>query len=357
MITKVYYLEDPAQAAPIQTTANEPLVFEVPHDTDPIQEARQRGRPMIIVRLGEREATREELARTAVPNTILFPGEKRLATPPLPPSISWLHLPIYDPLIGPRSGHEECLPDGGDIGPRIGIGPGGKLGGLNASDAAIEYSTEAGKKRVAVSNRVCVLVPRYAIARQEVAPAGIDTKVAVGNAIGSKVNIELRNQTPPHNTETVTVLAGAQSRLTPSGMHNRVIVNGYESLKGVRIVATVGGTKVNGAVKEPEEITAFPFCEPISLFKWANPKEAQIGDLVTFYLRYYNHTKEAVENLVVSDSLSARLEYVPGSARSDREAVLTTQPNEAGSMILRWEIGGKLAPGQSGVVTFQARVR
>ena len=45
------------------------------------------------------------------------------------------------------------------------------------------------------------------------------------------------------------------------------------------------------------------------------------------------------------------------SARSDREAALTTTPNEAGSVILRWELTGKLPPGASGTVAFQARVR
>jgi hypothetical protein len=61
--------------------------------------------------------------------------------------------------------------------------------------------------------------------------------------------------------------------------------------------------------------------------------------------------------VVVSDSLSGRLEYVPGTAKMDREAVFTTQQNEAGSLILRWEVGGRLMPGESGTVSFQARVR
>ncbi len=98
-------------------------------------------------------------------------------------------------------------------------------------------------------------------------------------------------------------------------------------------------------------------CEPISLFKWSEPKEAQVGDVVTFYLRYHNHTKEPVDALAITDSLTGRLEYIPGSARSDREATLTVQANEAGSVVLRWELAGKLPPGQSGVVAFQARVR
>ena len=66
-------------------------------------------------------------------------------------------------------------------------------------------------------------------------------------------------------------------------------------------------------------------------------------------------TPELVDR--ASDSLTARLEYIPGSARSDRDAVFTLQQNEAGSVALRWEITGVLQPGKSGVVSFQARIR
>jgi hypothetical protein len=51
------------------------------------------------------------------------------------------------------------------------------------------------------------------------------------------------------------------------------------------------------------------------------------------------------------------LEYIPGTAQADRPAVFTMQSNEAGSLILRWEISGTLQPGASGALRFQARVR
>jgi uncharacterized repeat protein (TIGR01451 family) len=82
-----------------------------------------------------------------------------------------------------------------------------------------------------------------------------------------------------------------------------------------------------------------------------------VGDVITFYLKYSNTGGQPITDVAVSDSLVGRLEYVPGSARADRTAVFTVQENEAGSRILRWEIAGRLLPGQSGVVSFQARVR
>ena len=66
---------------------------------------------------------------------------------------------------------------------------------------------------------------------------------------------------------------------------------------------------------------------------------------------------QPITDVAVSDSLTGRLEYVPGSARADRDAVFTLAPNEAGSQVLRWQISGRLLPGQTGIVSFQARVR
>src|SRR5262245_45899525 len=136
--TKVHYLEDPAQALPLPSLPNEPPVIDVQPEHDPLEEARLKGRPMIVARFGDKDPNRAELARLAVPNTILFPGEQRLTLPPIPPPLPWLYWPVVDPLAGPRFGKEECIPDGGDTGNRLGIGPNGKLGGLDPTDTAIE---------------------------------------------------------------------------------------------------------------------------------------------------------------------------------------------------------------------------
>lgn len=357
MITKVHYLEDPAQAPPVATKPDEPLLVDVPYEIDPLDEARSKGRPMVVVHFGEKEPAREELVRFAVPNTILFPGEQKLPIPPAPPQVPWLYLPVYDPIIGPKITNEECLPDGGDVGPRIGIAPDGKLGGFDASDSAVEYSTQSGKRLVSVSNRLCVFAPRFAVARQELVPAGEKLVTGPGITAAAKTTLAMnRRETPMHETAN-THLAAATSKLTASGMQSRFKLHTFENQTVVSVVASVAGVRVVGNVKEPDEITAYPLCEPLSLFKWSDPKEAHAGDVVTFYLRYHNHTKQFMDNVVISDSLTARLEYIPGSARSDRVAALTITPNEAGSVILRWEISGKIPPGEKGIVSFQARVR
>jgi uncharacterized repeat protein (TIGR01451 family) len=357
MITKVHYLEDPLMAQPVASTPDEPPLLDVPNDTDPVEEGRLHGRLMAIVRLGERQPLKEELARNAVPNTILFPGEQRLTLPPLPPTVPWLFMPIYDPIIGAKLGMEECLPDGGDVGARIGIGEGNKLGGLDPSDAAIEYTTESGKRKVAVSNRVCVFVPRYAVARQEVTPAANLFTAAPGTTVSTKTTQRMSDRQRADAASGVKQPAEVEGRKGVSGMQGFVRLHGFDNTKGVQIMGSIAGVQTIGAVKEPEEITASPFCEPISLFKWSDPREAQVGDVVTFYLRFTNHTKQPVDHLAVTDSLVARLDYLPGTAKTDREAALTVTPNEVGSVTLRWELTGQLPPGASGVIAFQARVR
>jgi uncharacterized repeat protein (TIGR01451 family) len=97
--------------------------------------------------------------------------------------------------------------------------------------------------------------------------------------------------------------------------------------------------------------------KPLVLIKCADRQSAQVGDVVTFMLKYSNHGGRPISDVAVTDSLTTRLEYVPGSAQSDRAAVFTTQLNEAGSVVLHWEISGRLMPGTNGVVRFKARVR
>ncbi len=138
-----------------------------------------------------------------------------------------------------------------------------------------------------------------------------------------------------------------------------------EQVVGTAALARVEGTTdvVSGTLEtrdfticcnEPHPV---PPDKPLLLIKCADRQSAQPGDVVTFFLRYSNQGGRPLTDVAVSDSLSGRMEYVLGSAQADRDAVFTTEANEAGSTILRWEISGRLAPGQNGVLKFQARLR
>jgi hypothetical protein len=61
--------------------------------------------------------------------------------------------------------------------------------------------------------------------------------------------------------------------------------------------------------------------------------------------------------VTIVDNLSARLEYVPDSAKSTLETDFFTEANESGSLVLRWEIHDPLEPGDGGVLQFKCMVR
>src|SRR5262249_8101020 len=129
LVTKVIYLEHPDRAVPQATRKNEPLEYTLPADQDLVAAARERGRPMIIFRLGQPIVPQEEMAAQSVPGTILFPGEATLAQPRVPPCFAFDYVKFFDPRHGPRRPEEETLHDGGDRAPLAGFDADGALRG------------------------------------------------------------------------------------------------------------------------------------------------------------------------------------------------------------------------------------
>ncbi len=147
-------------------------------------------------------------------------------------------------------------------------------------------------------------------------------------------------------------------------LSTRIKVQGVEQVVGTAVVGRIeAGPQIVRAEAETRDLTVCcnevpcPPDKPLVLIKCADRQAAKVGDVVMFMLKYSNHGGKPITDVAVTDSLTTRLEYIAGSAQSDRPAVFTTQANEAGSLILRWEITGRLLPGTSGVVRFQARIR
>jgi uncharacterized repeat protein (TIGR01451 family) len=151
-------------------------------------------------------------------------------------------------------------------------------------------------------------------------------------------------------------------------------VKKFSSSLGLRENAGIEGTSVVARIQNGAEvikanvqtreivITEDEACEietdkPLSLLKLADKPTAKVGEIVTFTLRYTNLGSKPMSDIAVTDSLATRLEYVPSTAVSDRDAVFTIQKNESGSLVLHWEITGKLMPKEYGIIRFQARVR
>lgn len=419
LLTKVIYLEHPDQAIPSASRPDEPLETDVSPGTDPVEEARLRGRPVLILRMGERDVSAEELARAAIPGTLLLPGARMLPPPAVGPWVPFACVQLFDPILGPKPPEEECLHDGGDVGTRAGIGPDGQVHGVDPSDSVAEYSDSRGRRQLAISNRICLCVPRFVAIRSATGLVAYETLAGPGGtkAFVGQAQMEMRQPSfQAHQNEQLEVFRGRQRGSTTIGRQQledtvRVeVLNAYrmeigaaealgntslrqltteqktrlakqiefarqvsettgvrnvtEVQAGPQAVGRVEGLGTLVTVQETRDFTADchtvsppPPDRPLQLYKWADRQSAQVGDVVTMYLKVTNHGGQPIADVAISDSLSGRLEYVPGTARADRDAVFTRQDNQAGSQILRWELRGRLLAGKSAVVSFQARIR
>jgi uncharacterized repeat protein (TIGR01451 family) len=417
MITKVIYLEHPDRAEPQATLPGEILETNMPRTSDLLEEARARGRLMLVVHLGERVPTAEELVQQNAPGTILFPGEKAMAHPAAPPLFPIVPMKFYDPYYGPRLPEEECLHDGGDRLHKAAFDAEGRMHGLDPEDTVAAYTDSHGRRSITCSNRVCLCVPRFAILRKElplILQEGVigptDTRLvqppeetlknlppeltlqyarlkAYKGRLRPSINVNVKT---PYELVGLKVLQAHHVYLGPAEyigtkefklltlvqraelvkqvelvreLSNVVQVQGTEEVIGTHVIGRVEALDLVEAMVSTRDITVCcnekpcPPDKPLCLFKCADRTSAQVGDVVTFSLRYSNVGGRPITDVAVSDSLSGRLEYVEGSAESDRDAVFTIQENEVGSVILHWEISGRLLPGQSGRLRFKAKVR
>jgi uncharacterized repeat protein (TIGR01451 family) len=417
LVTKVVYLENPDRANPLTVGPGQVLETDLPPNRDLCAEARELGRPMLIIRLGERTLEPEQLAWESVPGTILYPGEKVLPPASRPPAVVCTDRPLYDPLLGPKPCEEERIHDGGDRGAPAGLDGDGRLQGVDPEDTLAEYTDSCGRRHLTCSNRVCLCVPRFAVLRSALPLGEYNTVLALNAARLVLGQEQLRLRIPSVETEQAQQLRAVQGRKRPSiytssewtGVLTQVkVLQAQEialgpiallgtaavqqltqverarllkqleftrvlsGLKGLQANEQVIVTSVVGRVEGLQMVTGevetrdltvccceapCPPDKPLVLVKCVDRHSAQVGDVVTFFLRYSNHGGRPITDVAVTDSLSGRLEYIPGSAQADRDAVFMTQENEAGSVILRWEISGRLLPGESGVLRFQARVR
>lgn len=356
-LTKIVVLEKIQTAAPEATTADNPLLINTITGENPLEQAHALGNPLLILRLGQRDLSEAELEARGLFGTIQLPNETVLPLPKTPPYLPWACPALFDPLLGPKApGADLCLPDGGDVGLKAGYDIDGKLNGLDPSDTVAEYVDSKGNRKIAVSNRVCVCVPRFVVVRGEarlidqslVVATGQMNKAHMGQAVKSAVPVLTQHQ---------NVMVGMLfNKLSLSSTLAALGTVAYGQVEGLELYAHIKGPKgVTSTCKTAldEELPEAPLC----LIKWPDKYGALLGETITFTLKYTNQGGRPIDKVVVSDSLLSRYEYVPGSQKSDRPVTFTMQPNETGSLILRWEINETLPPGQSGVIQFQVKVR
>src|SRR5439155_6894027 len=117
---------------------------------------------------------------------------------------------------------EECLRDGGDAGLPAGLDRDGRLHGLDPADTAAVYIDSKGARHIAVSNPVCICVPRFAVIRAFVTPIGYSARVAVGDTERVQGQFMMQVKMPSVVTKQNEQLAALQSKERPSGTENSV---------------------------------------------------------------------------------------------------------------------------------------
>jgi uncharacterized repeat protein (TIGR01451 family) len=357
MVTKVIYLEDPDKALPAEVGRNAPVEMPDASEAAAVKSALAGGRLMAIVRVGNLKPPPEQLRPYAVPGTVLLPGEKHLKAPPIPPVLPIGLCPMYDPIIGPKGPKEECLTDGGDKGDPLGITPDGRLRGLDPTDVGVEFTT-GGKRKVTTSNEVCICSPRFMVRRAEVVPGGLVLPKVLAANVGNFGPGFLRERRAPMGGIALVRPGATLGAVRPSAYVGAAGLAFFIGTQRPLVVGQVQGVKVTAALVEPEQLTAYPTLCPLTVTKSVDPPgPKEPGEVVTITIRYANTGSKEVNDVVISDSLSARLGYVPGSAATDRPSNFTVVENEVGSVVVRWELPGVLLPGQAGVVKFKAKVR
>lgn len=299
---------------------------------------------------------------------------------------------------------DEWLCDGGDQQFVAGVLKDDSLVGLEQEDTVAIYAAPDGRKLVAPSTRVCVYAPRFAAVRRVVHPMGALQQQFVGQAedrfglaqadrsqpvARSLQNLRLKEQAqplPPGLYRGRQQAGGIERRLTAADVIGQVgpymtmqfMTTGIMQMDEAPIIArhalaaitwtgdqelqiAIGGQAANSLFSPKQPGLLYHVDEPNSpylrLVKCASTDTALPGEEIEFTLRYDNTGDTPIDDLVIVDNLTTRLEYVEDSAKSSRDADFSTTHNDYGSLLLRWEIDGTLKPGEGGLLTFKCRVR
>ena len=129
----------------------------------------------------------------------------------------------------------------------------------------------------------------------------------------------------------------AQAILTPSSGNEVIGQRGAQSIERVQYPTPSAGA--------------------IQAHKTASSQEARSGEVIEFVIHYKNVGGRALNQVVITDNLTTRLEYFPKSQRNSLDSNFSRIENSEGSSILRWTLRSALKPNADGTITFRATVR
>jgi uncharacterized repeat protein (TIGR01451 family) len=303
--------------------------------------------------------------------------------------------------VGPR---DEYLCDGGDDGLAVGIRKDWTVDGLDQEDTIAHYDTVEGQVVVTPSNRVCIYAPRFGVVRRMVdlheyaradSAGGFESPLSLSKidenerATTSLAQVEptihrandpatlMRERQQLGELDRALVVEELDGLLAPYAdlqiVRAGIIDNGEKALLARASLAAVTWTgtqspqvdinnrQAQAKIRDSQPGVVYHLHDPkkphLRLVKLASCGAAQPGDEVEFTLRFDNIGSQVIGNVTIMDNLTTRLEYIEDSAKSSVAADFSTEPNEGGSVILRWEITDPIEAGQGGILQFKCKVR
>ncbi|NLX95352.1 MAG: DUF11 domain-containing protein [Rhodopirellula sp.] len=300
---------------------------------------------------------------------------------------------------------DEYLCDGGDAMPAAAVMPDWEVRGLNVEDTVAHYDTVDGQTVVEPSNRVCVYSPRFRAVRQVV---GVQQNKQADRSIGMYIPEKLAGHQDVAIAGTSTQQLQAERQVSQAGpvafrmrqgdgaistaigpveFHNKF--QPYEDFSAIRsgliemaempflaesttaaivwsnnqaVQIMLDKQRATVAVDVDQVASVYTIDEPparpkLRVIKVASTQFAEPGDMVDFTIRFDNIGNQPIGNVTIMDNLTTRLEYVPDTAQSSIAAEFSAQPNEVGSLVLRWEVTDPMKPNDGGIVRFRCRVR
>ncbi len=302
---------------------------------------------------------------------------------------------------------EEYIFDGGDRDLPVHYN-GASRRGLDTEDTIVEYRDQAGDFKVTPSNRVAVYAPRFGSVR---AITGLEADVKYDRAAGARDTLlasnlntgsaaqqnvqgvnplqlleqqrlnEYETALPP--TQSAATDRPEQTRKVDQGLQGRAVVsaNAFERLDtpilAEQLQNAVAWTRdeypvITASTTSASEIIAkFRLQETVAvedqrktdgrirIVKLADRAIAQSGDVIEFTIHFQNTGDFPVYDVRISDNLTPRLEYVPGSASIDEQhpGEVIAAPNGEGSHVMTFVLDERLEGHSSGTIRFEARVK
>lgn len=298
---------------------------------------------------------------------------------------------------------QEFLCDGGDRLPPAKIRSDDKIIGVGLEDTVVKYETVDGGLHLEPSNRVCIYAPRFASVRKvtgavtdekAVAAVGYDrpqgpvdvglhqpssaVMAPVGPVLsdlargpdalrGRDRGVPVENVNTPVLTEDVIAVLADLSIISHGVLREADkpwLAKGATAAitwsldEAVEVVVDDVQASVATADVAAEGLTVYDLPGGrLRVCKLADRQSAEVGDVVTFVLRVDNTGEGKLNNVVLTDNLTTRLEYIEGSQTCSKGAVFETEENDGGSLRLTWSFTDDFKVGEAAIIRFRCRVR